>query len=589
MIGTAAYPGSLFPTVWKLLRLRLQLTVNTFSHSKLRNKILTVIGLLALAGFAGFIFFLSWSMLGFLRSPQLGQYLNIDPRLLLQAVPALILTAMFFAVMFTSFGVLLQGLYLAGDMDFLVAAPIPMRAVFITKLLQAVLPNFGLFVLFALPILFGLGISGAYNIAYYPLVVLVMAALTLAAAGLSSLLVMAVVRILPPRRAAEILGFIGATAGVICSQLGNLSQTFGRDANLPAQQVNALLALVSRASSPWIPLNWAGRGLVDVGEGRWLSGILLLILTFGLAAFAFSIALAIAERLYYTGWAGMQVVSRKRRAAPVRRPAAVLEVPGLPWAERVLSHPVAAILRKDFTLLRRDLRNLSQLISPLIIGIVFALSILRGGGEPPPGRGEAPTWFMESFRALMPYANLAVSLFVGWLLLGRLSGMSFSREGKNYWMLKASPVSARQLLSAKYLVAYLPTLGMSWLLLLGMALLQHVPAAQLLYMLLAAALVLAGLNGILMAFGATGANFTWDDPRKMNAGGLGCLGQILTIGLLGIHLALFVGPLVLVAALLLPSVYGYAAGLILGAGAALASVLIPLALVEKRVDRLDEA
>ncbi len=588
MIGTAARPGTLFATVRKLLRLRLQLTVNTFAHSRLRNKILTVVGVLALAGFAGFIFFLSWSMLGFLRSPELGQYLNIDPRPLLQAVPALILTAMFFAVMFTSFGVLLQGLYLAGDMDFLVAAPIPMRAVFITKLLQAVLPNFGLFVLFGLPILFGLGISGGYNLVYYPLVVLVMVALTLAAAGLSSLLVMAVVRILPPRRAAEILGFVGATAGVICSQLGNLSQTFGRDANLPTQQVTGLLALVSRASSPWIPLNWPGRGLVDVGEGHWLSGILLLVLTFGLAAAAFSIALAIAERLYYTGWAGMQVVSRKRKAAPARRAAPALEVPGLPWAERVLSHPVAAVVRKDFTLLRRDLRNLSQLISPLIIGIVFAMSILRGGGEAPPGRGEAPAWFMESFRALMPYANVAVSLFVGWLLLGRLSGMSFSREGKNYWMLKASPVSARQLLSAKYLVAYLPTLALSWLLLIGMALLQRVPAAQLLYMLVATALILAGLNGILMAFGATGANFRWDDPRKMNAGGLGCLGQVLTMVLLGFNLALFVGPLALVLALRLPALYGYVAGLILGAGAAAASALVPLALVEKRVEHLDE-
>ena len=36
------------------------------------------------------------------------------------------------------------------------------------------------------------------------------------------------------------------------------------------------------------------------------------------------------------------------------------------------------------------------------------------------------------------------------------------------------------------------------------------------------------IGGILLAFGAIGANFTWDDPRKMNAGGMGCLGQIAT-------------------------------------------------------------
>ena len=199
MMATASRPGRVFPTVWKLLRLRVQLTISSFRHSKLRAKIFMIIGLVGLAALAGFVFFMSRVTLDFLRSPDLAQFLNIDPGPVLQAVPVLLLTGMFFAILFTSFGVLLQGLYLAGDMDFLLAAPVPIRAVFITKLLQAVLPNFGLFALFGLPVLYGLGISAGYKIAYYPLVVLVMIALTLAAAGLSSLLVMAVVRILPPR------------------------------------------------------------------------------------------------------------------------------------------------------------------------------------------------------------------------------------------------------------------------------------------------------------------------------------------------------------------------------------------------------
>jgi len=49
-------------------------------------------------------------------------------------------------------GVLLQALYLSNDMDFLLAAPIPIRAVFLTKLLQAVLPNFILVMLIGLPV-----------------------------------------------------------------------------------------------------------------------------------------------------------------------------------------------------------------------------------------------------------------------------------------------------------------------------------------------------------------------------------------------------------------------------------------------------
>jgi hypothetical protein len=101
-------------------------------------------------------------------------------------------------------------LYLAGDMDFLLSTPIPIRAVFISKLLQAILPNFGLICLFALPMLYGLGASLGYQWLYYPLVLTLLAVLALAAAGIASLLVLFIVRIFPARRVAEVLGFVGA-------------------------------------------------------------------------------------------------------------------------------------------------------------------------------------------------------------------------------------------------------------------------------------------------------------------------------------------------------------------------------------------
>ncbi|MEW5941318.1 MAG: hypothetical protein AB1750_16765, partial [Chloroflexota bacterium] len=205
------------PAVWKLLRLRVRISVNSFRHSKIGYKIAVILLWLALLGFAGFMFFLSTFILGFLRVPDLTAYVGIDGASVLQSVPVAIVSVMFLGILLTSFGVLLQALYLAGDMDFLLSFPVPIRAVFITKLLQAVLPNFGLVSLFGLPILFGLGTAGGYHFIYYPLVVAVILALTLAAGGLAALLVMMVARVFPPRRAAEILGFLGATLGITCS------------------------------------------------------------------------------------------------------------------------------------------------------------------------------------------------------------------------------------------------------------------------------------------------------------------------------------------------------------------------------------
>ena len=305
----------LLPSIWKLLRLRILITWNSFKHARLRRKIGTIVIAVLVVGFAGFMFFLSWLLLGFLHSPKLTQYVGFDVAPFLQAVPVLILAALFLGILFSSFGVLLQALYLSGDMDFLLTSPVPIRAVFVTKMLQAVLPNFGLISLFGLPVLFGLGISGHYNILYFPLVLLVMVALTLAAAGLSALLVMLVARIFPPRRVAEVLGFVTGAISILCSQSGNFYNATRGSVTISGSQVNSLFALLMRIDTPWNPLNWAGTGLVRLGEGAWLPGLGLLALTLAGSGLAFAFALATAERWYYSGWAGMQVVSHKKKTA----------------------------------------------------------------------------------------------------------------------------------------------------------------------------------------------------------------------------------------------------------------------------------
>lgn len=585
----AAQPsGRILPAIWNLLRLRVRISYNSFRHAKTIRKILLIVTALTLLGVAGFVFFLSTMLLSFLRSPQLTQYVDLNATPLLQAVPVLTLSGMFIGILVTSFGVLLQALYLSGDMDFLLASPVPIRAVFVTKLMQAVLPNLGLISLFGLPILVGLGISGGYNFLYYPLLVLMLIALALVAAGFSSLLVMLVVRVFPARRAAEIIAFFGATFAIVCSQLGNFTNALADKKNFSGEQFSGVASMLVRADTLWLPLNWAGRGLVDIGEGRWLSGTILVLSTLGLCALGFWFTLTTAERWYYTGWAGMQVVAHKKKPVRTAPPRADVGA-GLPsWADRLLKAPVRAVIGKDFLVLRRDLRNLSQLVSPLILGVLYTLMIFRSGGEPPPGQGQAPAWFMESFRVVLSYGNVGMALFVGWMLLSRLAGMGFSQEGKNYWLLKVSPLRPGDLLSAKFLVSYLPTLALGGAFLIVISLVQGISVPGFLYSLLAVVLSLAGMNGIMTAFGAAGANFTWDDPRRMNAGSIGCVGQIVTMLALPLTFGLFVAPLGLAAAFQLPLVFGYLAGAVLGLVICLVCAILPLKLVEKKVLRLGE-
>ncbi len=578
-------PG-LWPSIWKLLGLRLMILARSFRRSNLRSKFITVfLGILILA-FLGFAFFISWVLMKFLRSPETAQFVG-DLSSIFEAIPTLVFSATFLGVFLTSFGVLLQALYLAGDMDFLLSTPLPIRAVFVAKLLQAALPNFALICAFALPLMFGIGASAEYTILYYPGVLLEMAMLALAAAGLSAIFVLMVVRIFPARRVAEVLGFLGAIFSILCSQSGQLAQW----EEFSPEQATQMLLLLRQADVAWSPLAWAGRGVVSLGKSDWLIGGGLTLATIALAAAVFAASLIAAERLYYSGWAGMKSEARKRKSQGAA--AAKLFSPALTNIEKsaagFLSAPVSGLIAKDWLVIRRDLRNLSQLVTPLILGVIYAVMILRGDNQPSSlsGMGSSP-WVSSLLSNLRTYVSVGLSLFVGWMLLARLAGMGFAHEGRSYWILKTAPISTLQLILAKYLVAYLPSLTLSGLYLLAIWLIQAASLNTLLYSLAVITLCIAGNTGINLAFGIAGANLNWEDPRQMQRTFSGCLGGLATMLYLPLSLLLFFGPPIAFTVFDLSEAIGQIVGLAFGGALSLACAIIPIIAVHKKVEHLGE-
>jgi len=578
--GLAFREPGLWSSVVRLLWLRVRITFNEFKRAKLRRKIGYIAMLLLVLGVAGMLLAGSFGLLVALRSPRLAAVAPGLPSLV-EIFPVMVLSAATVGILLTSFSVLLQGLYLSGDMEFLMCKPLPVRAIFIAKLVEAILPNFGMMCLFGLPALFGLGISGGYHLLYYPAVLLTLAALTLAAAGAASLLVLAAVRIFPARRLAEVLGF---ATGISIFLFSQSSQLIDFDVN--AQQMGALLGLAARFDQPWSPLAWAGRALEQIGQAQWLSGLGLLAAVLGLAGGVFYLSLATAERLYHSGWSSLQNNRRKAKAPAQARAERLSAASGL--LDLLLSRPVRALIAKDWTLYRRDLRSMSRLITPLIMGVVYAVSLIRSGGQIPDGRGEAPLWFMETLKGIYLYGDVALSLFVGWLLAVNLAGSGLSLEGKNFWMLKASPLRPRQLLAAKYLAAYIPALLVCSIYDLVLQILKGSDLWTLSLSLAVTALILAGVNGLYLGFGVSGARFDWDNPNQVGRT-VSCLGGLAGMAYVPFCFTLFAGPPLLAGFLDLPLIAGQLAGLGLGGLAGLAGALVPLLLVERRVPTLNEA
>ncbi len=584
----ARRPGrSLWSYIWQLLRLSWLISWKSLTRARRGRQIgvlfLALFGVAAVVG----VFAFSWFFLSFLHSPRLG--VLIDANRFLSGVPAMVLTGAFSLTLVFSFGLLLQGLYLAGDMEFLLSAPIPIRAVFGAKLLQAILPNVLLVCLFSVPLLFGLGAANGYTWLYYPMVILLLLAVMLTGAGLASLLVMGIVRVFPARTVAEVRGAVGGILALVLSQMGNLSGRF----RFGPGQTSQALRLLTYLDEGWSPFAWAGRGLMDIGAGSWLSGIGLAFVTLAVSGVIFFLTLRTAERLYFGGWARMQSSSPKKRTARKRGSVTTTSqaraAARVTLIERLIPPAMRAVIVKDSLVLRRDLRHLSQLVSPLILGLIYALMFVGRGGELPGGRGELPEFLNPGFeRALFVYGSAAIAVFVGWMLMSRLALMAFSQEGKQYWLLKVAPVSANQLLVAKFIVAYLPTVVLGWIFLLVIALLQR-NADALWFGLPVVAFVVAGGTGIYLAFGVTGANLEWATPRQMISTSAGCVSSLVSAGYVGLSAALFILPPVACLLLGLPEALGQLLGLGLGGIVSVICAIVPILLVRARVRQLGEA
>jgi hypothetical protein len=531
---------NLWRVVWKLLRLRIVIFVSAFRRAKLRAKILTVVGVLLVLVFLGVIFFVSWTLLRFFRSPELASLIG-DTRGVMESVPALIVSGTFIGILITSFGVLLQAL--PGWRYGLSAQRTgthPRRLHIQIAASHPAQLRVGLFVRSARAVWAGY-LSGIFH----PF-------LSVGPAG-------------PFRigaRCSRRRQFVGDAGGAHLP-----CPPYRRSIGLHRCNLIFYLLAIWAAGALW--RGWSRTGSAGVENGRTREQPLVAISLGGAwSGEHWGIQLAGWNRSYFAHFTGLWG-DLQRSACHIR--ASVLHRLG-----------------KYFLVMRRDMRNMSQLVMPLILGIIYFIMLIRNGSEISTGRGEAPPVVLEILRNASTYTSVGLALFVGWMLLGRLAGMGFAQEGKSYWLIKAAPVSSTRQIIAKFLVAYLPTLVLCFAFVLLTWAIHQTGLLTLLFTLPALTLCIAGNTGIYLSFGIAGANMNWEDPRHMQKGIASCLGTLVNTIYLPISMLFFFGPPVGATLLDLPEIAGQLVGLLLGGVFSLACATIPLVLVYKRVARLAE-
>jgi ABC-2 type transport system permease protein len=424
--------------------------------------------------------------------------------------PGLFLTIVLIGLLFTGFNQALRALFLSGDLERLMVAPVSTPAVMTAKLLSR-LPGTTFFLLaITLPALLTYGIGVGEGPLYYLAGVLLLLVAPLFGLSVGALAALLLVRFMPARRLNE---YVGA-AYIILSMLIVLAFQAPRflvnNPQAGAQTLQALENTIETFEKLPLPSMWAGQGLDDLGSGRFadsLGGITIyLLMTVGL----FAITVLVADRLYLTGWLRMQGSGIRRQGFE--------EDAGIFGGESL----DASLAFKDWLLRFRDLRQLATFAVGIIFAVVFAAIFLLGTGNNDGGLlDQARRGSLDPQRPLITVAFSpgvivsAMILWIGWSAFSQVATTSLAMEGRAFYLLKAAPVGPGRVLRAKSFAVIIPYAVIATLLLIVSWFLFRFSLAWMPYAWLCLLIIGYGLLAFSTGVGFVYANLEWEDPRAM--------------------------------------------------------------------------
>ena len=456
---------------------------------------------------------------------------DLPVRLPLGLIPGLMLTFVLIGVLVTGLNQSVRSLFLSGDLDRLMVAPVHTRSVMVAKLLSRLPSNLLLLLLIAAPAFVAYGIGIGAGPIYYLLGAILLLLAPLFGLSVGAVIAMLLVRWLPVNRLNELLAAAYAFLGIAIALLFQLPRLFIQDdpeqmlESVSGSTITRVADMVDRLPFPPI---WAGRGLVALDAGQadttGLLGIGAYVLTtLGL----FALIILSADRLYLSGWLKTQSAGGKRRG---------LESGDGRFGRGSLS---TAIAWKDWLLRLRDPRQLVSLVgSGFIAVVVGALAIFRGGAG-----GDDSLMTLASQGDLTAPGPLAIvttsfspgvliaswALFVGYVFLSNTATYALALEGLAFPLLKAAPIPPRDVWHSKLWSVFWPfavifglTLAASWFFV-------RYSLVWFPYALAVGLLMGFGLLASNISSGFRYANLSWTDPRRMITSGGGLVSLLLSI------------------------------------------------------------
>ena len=345
-----------------------------------------------------------------------------------------------FMVLVTGLQVIYKTIYESDDIGFLLVQPVPVPAVFMSKFIASYVALLSVGAGFGIPPWIGWGVANGAGPLFYVYSVVGFLLVLLLAHGLVTLLLLAAMSRIQGRKMKQLFIVCSALVGVvfvIFTQMFSSRMSQAQDPSAMLHQISA-----SQLAKSWfLPSTWMVNTVLSTYPRFGISGTPYALALAGTSLGVAAIAFWVSGRCYLTGWA-----SRNEEGGPRKSQAA-----GRVRARRGLLSGLKgtywSVLRKDLTLLLRDpIIWYSLVVSVITLGF-FIFSTVRSVSARSETAGQAMGTTVVMMASLMGSVSSA-----------QTGGISLSREGHSFWLLRSNPTDAKALMWAKLTYALLPQL-----------------------------------------------------------------------------------------------------------------------------------
>lgn len=298
--------------------------------------------------------------------------------------------------------------------------------------------------LMALPILLPpviiYGVGQGSDLFYWLKAVLLVIASPAIPMLLSSVIALALIRLMNVGRRKDLMAIAGSTLATVAIIVFNMfAQKFAASSTDPgslAGLLNDQARFINTAGAAFPPSAWATLALTQTG---WDSVLYLLLYAAVSAALAAAL-LMLSERVYYR--TAVMLGESERKSRPTSRSKAL--------DESKAAGPVGALfLREMRLLLRTPAFAMNCLIASLLLPVIMMMSMLQG---------DEPT---SGIRVLIGNPSNSLYVTLGAVALMALvsvvnvtASTSLSREGRTFWVSRMIPVTPQRQVYAKFLAAF---------------------------------------------------------------------------------------------------------------------------------------